>query len=166
MEKTVKIGKKSVRLNNNIGWAITYRDQFGRDIVQALMPMIAGAMDVVSGILNETGKLEDITPEDILKVADGDALIDAVIHLSGLEFVDFINITWALAKCADDTIPEPSEWVKEFDEFPLDVLAPEVARLVIKGVVSSKNLKRLKNLTQRIQPLNSTPSSSQELNEG
>lgn len=185
MEKTIKIGKKSVKLNNNIGWTLAYRDQFGRDVIPAIMPMFASAMDIISGIVAETGKVEKVsvedgkvekvtdedgkvkkvTVEDIMKVIDGDSLIDAVIHLGGLEIVDFINIVWALAKCADEGIPEPSEWVKEFDEFPLDVIAPEVIKLVAKGVISSKNLERLKNLTKTIQPLNSTPSSSQDSNE-
>lgn len=160
MEKTIKIGKKSVKLNNNIGWTLAYRDQFGRDVIPAIMPMFASAMDIISGIVAETGKVEKVSVEDVMKVIDGDSLIDAVIHLGGLEIADFINIVWALAKCANEDIPEPSEWVKEFDEFPLDVIAPEVIKLVAKGVISSKNLVRLKNLTKTIQPLNSTPSSS------
>lgn len=165
MEKTIKIGKKSVKLNNNIGWTLAYRDQFGRDVIPAIMPMFASAMDIISGIVAETGKVKKVSVEDIMKVIDGDSLIDAVVHLGGLEIVDFINIVWALAKCANEDIPEPSEWVKEFDEFPLDVIAPEVIKLVAKGVISSKNLVRLKNLTKTIQPLNSTPSSSLDSNE-
>ena len=60
MEKTIKIGKQSVRLNNNISWAIAYRDQFGRDIIPALMPLLASALDIISGIINETGKTDEI----------------------------------------------------------------------------------------------------------
>lgn len=152
MEKTIKIGKQTVRLNNNIGWAMEYRDQFGRDIIPTLMPMLAGAMDLFSGLLNETGKVDNIGLEDIAKLADGDALLNAAIHLGGLEFVDFINITWALAKSADENIPEPREWIKQFDDFPLDVIGPAVFGLIFKGVVSSKNRKRLEDLRGRIQP--------------
>lgn len=165
MEKTIKIGNKEVRLNNNIGWAFIYRDQFGRDIVPAIMPMFASVMDVISGIVADTGKVKDITIEDVAKTFDGDALMDAVIHLGNMEFVDFINITWALAKCADDSIKEPAEWVKDFEEFPLDTIAPEVIKLIAKGVISSKNLERLKSLAKTIQPSSSTQSSSQELKE-
>lgn len=165
MEKTIKIGSKSVKLNNNIGWTLAYRDQFGRDVIPAIMPMFASAMDVISGIVAQTGKIEKVSVEDIISVLDGDALVDAVIHLGGLEFADFINIIWALAKCADEYIDEPSEWVKQFDVFPLDIIAPEVIKLVSKGVISSKNLKRLESLTKTIQPSNSTPSSLQESKE-
>ena len=166
MEKTIKIGKKSVRLNNNISWAIAYRDQFGRDIIPALMPLLASALDIISGLINETGKTDEIDLADLAKLADGDALVNAVIHLGGFEFTDFICITWALAKCADEDIPAPREWVAQFDTFPLDVIAPEVFSLIFRGVVSSKNLKRLEDLKKRIQPsLISTQSSSPDSNE-
>lgn len=166
MEKTIKIGKKSVRLNNNISWAIVYRDQFGRDIIPALMPLLASALDIISGLINETGKTEDIELADLAKLADGDALLNAVIHLGGFEFTDLICITWALAKCADEDIPAPREWIAQFDSFPIDVIAPEVFTLIFKGVVSSKNLKRLEDLKKRIQPTSiSTQSSSPDSNE-
>lgn len=166
MEKTIKIGKKSVRLNNNISWAIVYRDQFGRDIIPALMPLLASALDIISGLINETGKTEDIELADLAKLADGDALLNAVIHLGGFEFTDLICITWALAKCADEDIPAPREWIAQFDSFPIDVIAPEVFTLIFKGVVSSKNLKRLEDLKKRIQPTSiSTQSSSPDSKE-
>lgn len=166
MEKIIKIGKKSVRLNNNVSWAIAYRDQFGRDIIPTIMPLFASALDIISGIINETGKTDDISLEDLAKLADGDSLLNAAIHLGGFEFTDLICITWALAKCADDEIQEPREWVSQFDVFPIDVVAPEVFRMIFKGVISSKNLKRLEDLTKRIQPsLTSTQSSSPDSNE-
>lgn len=166
MEKTIKIGKKSVRLNNNVSWAIVYRDQFGRDIIPTIMPLFASALDVISGIINETGKTDDIELTDLAKLADGDSLINAAIHLGGFEFTDLICITWALAKCADEDIPEPREWISQFDNFPVDVVAPEVFSLIFKGVVSSKNLKRLEDLKKRIQPTSiSTQSSSPDSNE-
>ena len=66
MEKTIKIGDKEVRLNNNVGWAMTYRDQFGHDILQTLTPMFASALDVVGGIISQTGKTKDFGIEDLL----------------------------------------------------------------------------------------------------
>ena len=166
MEKTIKIGKKSVKLNNNVSWAIVYRDQFGRDIIPTIMPLFASALDIISGIINETGKTDDIELTDLAKLADGDSLLNAAIHLGGFEFTDLICITWALAKCADEDIPEPREWIEQFETFPVDVVAPEVFSLIFKGVVSSKNLKRLEDLKKRIQPTSiSTQSSSPDSNE-
>lgn len=168
MEKNIKIGSKSVKLNNNVGWTIIYRDQFGRDIIPTIMPLFASALDVMSGIINETGKTDEITLEDLAKLADGESLINAAIHLGGFEFTDLVCITWALAKNADEDIPEPREWLEQFTVFPLDVIVPEVFSLIFKGVVSSKNLKRLEDLKKKVQPMQkstSTPSSSQDSNE-
>lgn len=166
MEKTIKIGKQDVKLDNNIGWAFAYKSQFGTDIIPTIMPLVAGVMDVISGIIKETGTTDGIAFEDIVKVLDGDSLLDAYVHLSTFEFTDIINITWALAKCADNSIPEPTEWVKQFDTFPVDVVVPAVAELIYRGVVSSKNLKWLNEMKKKVQPKsNSTKSSSQESKE-
>ena len=163
MEKTIKIGKQEVRLTNNVSWAIIYRDQFGHDIIPTLMPMLAATLDIVSGMIDEVSEGGKIEVADLLRSLDGDKLLDAVIHLSGLEFVELINITWAMAKAVDDDIPDPKTWVRGFSEFPVDKIAPEVFSLAFKGLVSSKNLKRLKDLTSGIkvvQPTStSTPSS-------
>lgn len=156
MEKVIEIGDKSVKLNNQIGWAFAYRDQFGHDIIPTLMPMLASAIDLIGGILRETGKTGDIGVDDILAVSDSDAMMNALIHASGLEFVELINITWALAKCADDSIPEPRSWVKQFDVFPVDEIAPAVFKLIFEGLVSSKNLTRLKNAMSSLRPISTS----------
>ena len=165
MEKTIKIGKQEVRLSNNIGWALIYRDQFGQDIIPTLMPLLAGLLDIVGGLLKDK-KTDQLSLADIAELTDGDAMMNAYVHLGGVEFTDFINVTWSLAKCADDSIPEPAIWVRQFEEFPIDVIGPTVFSMIFKGVVSSKNLKRLTSLKEKIQPvLNSTQSSSQDSNE-
>ena len=152
MENTIKIGEKDVTISNNIGWMLEYRSQFGVDIVPALMPALASVVDIVGGIIEERGTAKEITAKDIISVLRSDAGLDALAHLSGLEFVDFINIFWAMAKTADDSIPEPRKWVKQFDEFPVDVIAPAVFELAFKGCVSSKNWSRLENVKEILQP--------------
>ena len=176
MIKTIKIGqdeKDVITLSNNIEWAIIYRDQFGTDIIATLTPALAAGIDVLGGILETVGAgKKEIELADLAAVIDGDTLIDAVAHLSGLEFVDMINITWAMAKASKDDIPEPRRWVRQFEEFPIDVIIPEVVKLAVKGMVSIKNVKRLKGLINQMkdikisQPLTQTPSSLRVLNEG
>lgn len=151
MEKTIKVGKKSVKLNNNIGWLRAYRSQFGHDILPTLMPLVATILDLLGALLDEEGRA-DVSIAGLIKAADTDKMMDALIHASGFEMVELINITWALAKCADPQIDEPEEWEKQFDSFPLDVVLPSVWKMVIEGLVSSKNLKRLDDLKKAIQP--------------
>jgi len=167
VEKVIKIGKQEVRLNNNVAWTMEYRDQFGKDIVPALMPVIASMIEGVSTIVAETGKTE-ISVSDIAEAVQGRAM-EVLLPMFQVEFVDVvINVTWAMAKAADENIAPPKQWVKQFETFPLDVVAPAVYDLVLKGFVSSKNLKRLKEIgasLKNLQPSHSTTSSSPDSNE-
>ena len=161
MEKKIKIdSKNSIKLNNNVGWLFIYKDQFGRDIVPTLIPVLNAGIDLVFGIYKETGGKLD---KDAIMSIDTDALTDALISASGIEMVDMINMVWALAKNADEDIEEPREWVKQFDTFPMDIIGPALFEMVFKSMVSTKNLKRLQNLKESLQPEStSTRSSSQE----
>ena len=167
MEKIIKIGKQEVRLNNNVAWTMEYRDQFGKDIVPALMPILASLMEGVSTIISESGSNE-VTMADIADAVQGRSM-DVLLPMFQVEFVDtIINVTWAMAKAADENIEPPKRWVRQFEEFPLDVVVPAVYELVLKGFVSSKNLKRLKKVSEslkNLQPSHSTTSSSPDLNE-
>ena len=167
MEKIIKIGKQEVRLNNNVAWTMEYRDQFGKDIVPTLMPVLASMIEGVSTVIAETGKAE-ITMTDLAEALQGRTL-DVLLPMFQVEFVDtIINVTWAMAKAADEDIEPPKKWVRQFETFPIDVIAPAVYELVLKGFVSSKNLKRLKSVgasLKNLQPSHSTTSSSLGSNE-
>ena len=166
MEKVIKIGKQEVRLNNNVAWTMEYRDQFGKDIVPALMPVLASLIEGASTLVAETGT--EVTVSDIAEALQGRAM-DVLLPLFQVEFVDVvINVTWSMAKAADETILPPKQWVRQFEEFPLDVVGPEVYDLILKGFVSSKNLKRLRKLGENLknlQPSHSMTSSSPDLSE-
>lgn len=153
MIKTITISGQEVRLNNNIGWCFEYRDQFGKDIIPTLMPILTGIVTAIGSIIEETGKTDEITVQDLAGVASSGALTDAMVYISQIELTDFIDICWAMAKCADESVPEPKRWVRQFDEFPLDEIIPDVGELIIKGVVSSKNGRRLEEALRSLQPM-------------
>ena len=167
MEKVIKIGKQEVKLSNNVAWTMEYRDQFGKDIVPALMPVLASMIEGVSTVVSDAGGSE-INITDIAGALQGRTM-DVLLPMFQVEFVDtIINVTWAMAKAADESILPPKQWVRQFEEFPLDVVGPAVYDLVIRGFVSSKNLKRLKKIgkdLRNLQPSHSTTSSSQDSNE-
>ena len=167
MEKVIKIGKQEVRLSNNVAWTMEYRDQFGKDIVPALMPVLASMVEGVSTIISESDNGE-LNVSTIAESLQGRAL-DILLPMFQVEFVDtIISVTWAMAKAADENIAPPKQWVRQFEEFPLDVVGPAIYEMVLKGFVSSKNLKRLKKLgkdLKNLQPSHSTQSSSPASNE-
>ena len=169
MEKIIKIGKQEVRLNNNVAWTMEYRDQFGKDILPAVMPLLASVIEGVSAITADADRNGSITASSIAEAFEGRAM-EVMLPMFQAEFVDLVvNVTWAMAKAADESIEPPKRWVRQFDEFPLDVVGPAVFDMVLKGLVSSKNLKRLKKIGESIKTLqpasDSMTSSSQDSNE-
>ena len=166
MEKIIKIGKQEVRLNNNVAWTMEYRDQFGKDIVPAIMPLLASLVEGVSAVIAESG--EELSTTSLAEALQGRA-IEIMLPMFQAEFVDLvINVTWAMAKAADENIEPPKRWVKQFETFPLDVVGPAVFDMVMKGFVSSKNLKRLKGIGEslkNLQPSSSMILSSPDSNE-
>ena len=168
MEKIVKIGKQEVRLNNNVAWTMEYRDQFGKDILPAIMPLLASMIEGVSTVVAEANEAGEMTTSSIAEAIEGRTM-DVLLPMFQAEFVDLvINVTWAMAKVADENIDPPKRWVRQFDSFPLDVVGPVVYDMVLKGFVSSKNLKRLKKIGESLktlQPSHSTTSSSPDSNE-
>ena len=169
MEKIIKIGKQEVRLNNNVAWTMEYRDQFGKDILPAIMPLLASMVEGVSTIMADATDNGELSTSSIAEALQGRAF-DVLMPMFQAEFVDLVvNVTWSMAKAADDDIEPPKKWVRQFEDFPLDIVGPAVFDLVLKGFVSSKNLKRLKKISESIKTLqptsNSTISSSQDSNE-
>ena len=143
MIKTIKISKdKDLTISNNLAWAMIYKSQFGHDIVPDIMPIVSA----VTKLLGELGKMAGKDMVEVLKDLDGDTIQSALIELCALQFTDFINLTWAMAKANDDDIETPEKWVREFDQFPVDIIAPAVFDLLLKGLVSSKNLKSLRTV--------------------
>ena len=145
MIKTIKLGKdKELTLSNNLAWAMIYKAQFGHDIVPDIMPIISALAKLMGELSRYNG--QDVS--DLIKNIDGDVLEQALIELCAVQFTDFVNLVWAFAKANDDDIETPDQWVRQFDEFPLDILAPAVFELLTKGLISSKNLKSLRGTTK------------------
>lgn len=161
MKKSIKIDKNTdLTLSNNVSWLLEYREQFGHDIVPDLLPIVSAVSKLFAVLAEQSGK--PIT--EVIKELPEDAVQDALIELSGVQSVDFIHIVWAMAKAADDDIEEPKRWLRQFETFPIDLIAPAVWEMILSGFVSSKNLKRLSG-TEATKKSVSTKSSSQELNE-
>jgi hypothetical protein len=151
MEKIIKIGKQEVRLNNNVAWTMEYRDQFGKDIVPTIMPLLASVIEGISTVIAESGN--EINISTIAEAIQG-RTIDIMLPMFQAEFVELVvNTTWAMAKAADEGIAPPKQWVRQFEEFPIDIVGPAVFDLILKGFISSKNLRRLKKIGESVKTL-------------
>ena len=168
MEKIIKIEDKELRLSNNVAWTMEYRDQFGKDPLEALMPAMVSIIEAITTIINEAGT--DISSAEEISAALEGRVYEILIPMMQMGFVDtVVNVTWAMAKAADERILPPKQWVRQFDSFPLDIIVPAVGELLFKGFSSSKNLTRLKKVGANLKNLqpgsHSTTSSSQDSSE-
>ena len=155
MIKEINISEnQKIKLNASLGWVLRYRAQFGHDILPDLLPMLESGLVLVGEAMDESGEPE------WRKLLEFDTVSSAMISFAGAEFTTALNIIWAMAKNADDSIPSPFEWANQFDNFPLDKIIPEVLDAVISTVVSEKNRKRLGTLKKKTQPEASTQTAS------
>lgn len=150
MEKIISIGEKEIKLSNNVAWTMEYRDQFNKDVMETLMPLVSTAVEAISAIITESGTDGLRNIEEIAEAVKGN-VFEIMLPLSQLGFTDtIINVVWAMAKAADETIDPPKKWVRQFDEFPLDVIVPEVGELILTGFTSSKNLEGLRKKLENV----------------
>lgn len=112
MEKTLTIDGKQVRFKSNGATPLRYKAQFKKDFFKEILKLLP-----LAGMT-----AENITPE----------------HLEIIDFEVFFNITWILAKTADPTIPEPIEWLEQFDEFPMADIIPELQEILLSSFQASK----------------------------
>ena len=141
MKKTVQFDGQQVEVDTSAGWFYEYLEQFGHDIMPDIMPIIESVMLAAVDVLQESGGT--FTEKDIMKALDSDALVDAFIKLSGMQYLTILNIFWAMAKNYNAGIPEPKKFYKQLGAFPADTMIPALLRMIIDSSVSSKNAKSL-----------------------
>lgn len=131
MEKTLQIDGKQVRFKSTAGTARRYRNQFGKDFFAALFEMMP--------LIEAAQKKDEET---------GAPAIDGytVEQVKALNFEVFENIIWVMAKTADPSIPEPEEWMDQFEEMPIQEIMPELQDMMMAsfGTQSKKNHPALK----------------------
>ena len=152
MEKIINIGDKEVKISNNVAWTMDYRDQFNKDVLEAIMPIATTLIETVTTIINDSGMDGEIDIKSVSAALEGKSF-DITLPLTQLGFTDsIVNVLWAMAKAADPTIEPPRQWVRQFETFPRDEIVPQVVEMVLSGFTSSKNLARLREMMQGLKP--------------
>lgn len=163
MEKTIKLDSKtSIRVSNNIEWALIYKDQFGRDVLPMLIPVANTFIELAVSVMKSTGgkALDMKNAGETIKDLDISDIQSALYSLAGLEFTDILNITWAMAKAADESIEEPRVWVRSLTSFPVDAVVPVIFDMNLQFLTTTKNYKRLQAAVEALKPKNSTSTES------
>ena len=113
MEKTIEIDGKKIRFKSNGATPLRYKAQFGKDYFKEIIKLAP---------LQKLNGKKGIAPEE----------------LAALVFEVFYNISWIMAKTADPSIPEPLEWLDQFDEFPMAEVIPQLQDLMLSSFKSTK----------------------------
>lgn len=143
MIKEIKISEeKTLKINSASGWLFIYKSQFGHDILPDILPVLQTVLGALADLAGRIEEKDDI--KEILRKIDPDALDEALIHMAAFESTTIISILWAMAKNAGEDVPTPETWANEFDNFPLDVILPELLDVLAASFISEKNLKSLK----------------------
>lgn len=153
MEKIITINEKEIKLTNNSLWTFIYRDTFGVDLVESLMPVLAAGMEIAGGLLDEIGDTRNVEIADVLRARHSDAINDAYIYLATMKLTEIIQMTWAMAKAADESIKPLYNWIRDVGDFPVDVIIPAIVELLMNEFVSSKNRERLQKKMPDLQPI-------------
>jgi hypothetical protein len=115
MEKTITIDDKEIRFKTNGATPLRYKAQFGRDYFKEILKMAP-----LQNLSKK--KKENIDAKD----------------LEALDFEVFYNMAWIMAKTANPSIPEPIEWLEQFDEFPMAEIIPELQDMLLTSLQTTK----------------------------
>lgn len=115
MEKIITIDGKKVGFKTNGATPLRYKAQFGKDYFKEILKL---------------APLEKMIGKKKTEINMND--------LDVLDFEMFYNISWIMAKTYDPTIPEPMEWLEQFDEYPLADIIPELQELMASSFQTTK----------------------------
>lgn len=125
MEKTIIIDGQSIQLKSTAATPLRYKAQFKRDFFSELLKL-------AKLFAGQEGTAEDVKEDgiDLSKIS-----WEALDHL---DFEVFYNFVWVLAKSADHSIPDPLDWLDQFDEFPIKEIFPQITDLLSSSIQSKK----------------------------
>lgn len=131
MIDTVEFGERKIPFNTNFAWCFIYKSQFGKDPEKVILPAAQLFDEQQTKMPADTDEArEKQNAEFTYKLYDI------------LGFTEIVNISWAMAKLADKSLPEPIEWVQNIgDDFDPSKLLQEVIPDAIISCFTSKKSK-------------------------
>ena len=139
MKKEIKVDKDhKFTIDTGLGWAYVYKEEFGMDVLPETVPLIESAFGIAADFYDSS---EAATVRDLISEAAG--------TLSGTDLTTLTNIIWALAKNADESIPEPREFYNQFDCFSVTEILPKIIWTMADSILPTKKVKSLKEKIEK-----------------
>lgn len=140
MKKVINIDGKDVKFSINFPMFIIYRNTFGVDMLETIIPGLTALAPALSQFAK--GDMSE------------DSFIDAISALNYFKVTDVINMLWASAKAANKDIPDVFEWISEFESFPVADIVKELYPIFIPSLVTTKKLDAAKFLAATQEAMN------------
>jgi hypothetical protein len=156
MNRIIKItDEQQIEVRSTQGWLFVYEENFGHDIMPDLWPLLDIVGDIIAGAKQEK--------DGNLKIEiNADVIEGAKASIASFEYLTIVRILWAMAKNANPNIPPVMIWADQFDVFPLDVILPELIKILVLSYVSTKNSSRLLAEAKKVKESTSTQLRLQE----
>lgn len=132
MQKTIEINGKKVDFKFTLAAFYIFKNQFGYDAMNKIVPMIGEVMSGLDFSALEKKKLNNSEMYQML----GESLQNTF----GFEMVDILNFIWAFAKCGNNEIGDPISWYLSFEEFPIIDVMKEFVPALMESLGSKKKL--------------------------
>ena len=115
MEKIIIIDNREVKFKSTAGTLMRYRNNFGRDLIKDIVALEKKFKTVKSGMA----------------------------QFEIIELDMFEKIAWAMAKTANDNIPDIEHWLDDFNSFSIMKILPEIMELLIGNLRQENEKKRM-----------------------
>lgn len=135
MIKTINIGGKDVDFKLTLSAFFIFKNQFGYDGLQKLLPIIGEVVEGLDGkeFRDKEGKIK--ADQDMF-----DTLGQILQNVYSFELTEILNLIWSFAKNADSKVPLPDKWFNQFDDFPLFDVVRELVPAMYGTLITKKKL--------------------------
>ncbi|MGS0745557.1 hypothetical protein ACU70A_06340 [Syntrophomonas erecta subsp. sporosyntropha] len=136
MQKIINIDGKDVKFKASASFVYRYKQQFGKDLLTLVIPLLKRTLDTISVFLAQKNDAKEIAAEKLITELNIGGAIEE------LEIVDLYNIIWVMAKTANKDIADPVEWYDEFDVFPVFDVARELLDIFLPSLFITEESKK------------------------
>ena len=151
MKKTIQFGEKEITFSSNASIIYIFKNQFGYDLLQKIMPVISETLRGIQTVFVEKQATETLNKDD--KIFDLSALTlgniaDLFENIYSLEATDLMNIIWVMAKANNKDIKEPEIFFTELEDFDILDCFKELAPMFLSSFISKKKMEKIMKKTQ------------------
>ena len=123
-ERIIKVGDKEVTIDTSANFALIYNRQFK-----------GSPFDDIIKLATKVSESDTLTVDE-----DSDEVVVDPSSFDDIDLMMTYRLFWTLAKNADDDIPEPNSYFKQFEVFPVFEVLVEVIYILMESMRTTKKI--------------------------